>query len=471
MLYSARARCGVKLTSGEARATLNVLRREGWCTVGLQSELVAGELLGVSESEVVKATLRPRGDTATDGTGDVIVHERRLYYFIAVNSDERSSRFMTFAIDEDSPSEGADYVETGVVAADEESLEECYKTFQEAVVEAIRRSVDGRRFRHLSFDWERVPDSGAAKLAALCERLGKEGAKVRFDTPSLDEEVEKGAAVLVDPAKREILRDLSSSGGFALESDIARNRGDEARGVVADLTRAGLASASHLVQCRQSSRPLTRISESTAFSEGPAGQLRCATCNRLFREELLVPGYDITDLGRRLIRGSHWMTVWVTQQLVTLGAPADGILWNLEETSEEIDIVMAFLGEVWILELKDRDFDQRDAHSLNYRRVRYQPEKTFVITSGSVSSDARRVFEDVAREAAERRRNSFLGSGPRTDESVMPKYIEGLSAVAAGLKQEFERAARALVGRSVAPAALSAGLHPARLSAALQTWQ
>jgi hypothetical protein len=69
------------------------------------------------------------------------------------------------------------------------------------------------------------------------------------------------------------------------------------------------------------------------------------------------------------------MTIWVTHKLSELGVPSEAVLWNLSESGDEIDIVVEFLGQLWIFELKDREFGSGDAHPFNYRRVRYHAQK------------------------------------------------------------------------------------------------
>lgn len=462
MLFTRRATTEAKLTEVEARRVVAHLRAVGWAPVGLEAEIAAARVANLSEEAVVNNGIRvPRGPDGP-GAGDVFFHDKDAYYFFALNTED-TGRMLFFSPDDEAvtPS-GQDSVEIGVVSTDGTGLEKRIQDFGEAVVAGIKETIDGRRFRHLSFNWIEPP-ANQGKLGKLCERLEKEGARVRFNEPQFDETALDGSRLLLDIKTREILRDLSSAGGFALESDIIRSRGEDAKAILVRLTKAGLSHTSIMVQCRQSSRPLTRVDDPELVQAGSGGDLQCATCGRRFADELMIPGYGIATLGTTLIRGSHWMTVWVTAQLLVLGAEQSAVLWNLEESSEEIDIVLEFLGELWILELKDRDFDQRDAHSLNYRRVRYRPDKTFVVTSGVVAPDARRVFEDVARENEERSRYGRVGV-PRT---VRPEYIEGLDKVESGLKSEFERAALSLAQRSLRPAAVPSGFQASRLLSTL----
>jgi hypothetical protein len=125
------------------------------------------------------------------------------------------------------------------------------------------------------------------------------------------------------------------------------------------------------------------------------------------------------------------MTVWVTRRLMEAGIQVDSILWNLEESGEEVDILVSFLDRLWILELKDREFGPGDAHPFRYRRVRYDADKAIIVTTAKVSDEAKRIFRelDVARKGS-----------TRLDDPNMPLYIEGLTAVSKALRTAIDQA-------------------------------
>jgi hypothetical protein len=159
----------------------------------------------------------------------------------------------------------------------------------------------------------------------------------------------------------------------------------------------------------------------------PISELKCGHCNKSFSEELLSEGYRVSDRGAELLKGSHWMTVWVTSHLLRLGIPPESIMWNLEDSGEEVDILADFSDSLWIMELKDREFGSGDAHPLNYRAVvRYRADVTFVVTTGNVSADAKRVFSELSKSAS-------MGAGAR------PVYIEGLKNLEPKLREVQER--------------------------------
>jgi hypothetical protein len=117
-----------------------------------------------------------------------------------------------------------------------------------------------------------------------------------------------------------------------------------------------------------------------------------------------------------------------------LNIPVESILWNFEVESEEVDLIVFFRDQLWIFELKDRDFAAGDAHALNYRRVRYDADKTFILTAGKVLPDARRVFQELARQ-------SQRGVTGRNRSGGVPIYIEGLSHATVALERELSDSA------------------------------
>ena len=146
-----------------------------------------------------------------------------------------------------------------------------------------------------------------------------------------------------------------------------------------------------------------------------------------------------------LCEKSNWMTAWVTEKLVKVGIPVDAILWNLAEGGEEVDILLEFLEEVWIFELKDRPFSAGDAYPFNYRRARYGATRAFIVTTEHVAPDAKRILEELAAQAR------------RVAPVMPPSYVEGLDAVEPALEREVARTAVGYASRRLQPLAASTG--------------
>lgn len=456
MLTTVRLRAAMTIEVAELSDALIDLDQNGSVPVGLGTDRFIAESLGLDPGEVKPGSVRIQ-QLRYSGLGDVFMVDGEIYYITARNDQTRRSG-MVF----DEPDDDVDSLEVGLITQHPGGADDRLRSFADRVVDSFRKVMDGRRFRHLSFDWSE-PSGPSGRSAELRARLEAQGGAVRFSGPEYDEDSAAAVEKLAKSDLRQLLLEINSSGGFALEADIVSSRSGDAVPALQELVDAGLVQASHLVQCRKSSRPLTRIEDPAELAQGPAASLRCATCDRLFSEELMLQGYGSTTLGRGLTDGSHWMTIWVTKRLVALGVPMDQIMWNMEEASEEIDLVVEFLGELWIMELKDRDFDPRDAHSLNYRRVRYQPDQTLVITTGRVSTDAKRIFEDVANEE---RGGRSPQRGRRSN--IIPQYLEGLDIVDIILAKLVDETARRSALVVAAAAAASAGINPRTLVSAIE---
>lgn len=339
----------------------------------------------------------------------------------------------------------------GVITRKYEDVDVRLREFAESIQESLGRVMDGRRFRHLDFSWEPL---GQAQnpVASLVERLQEEGAEPTFKEPDSTPDDIAASEVMADESARQLLIELSSAGGFAREQDILAKRGDKEESVRATLerlTKVGLLTNEYLLQCRSTSTPLTRLPDKSALEEDSVASLRCANCSRAYSEELCLLGVQVTERGKALLDGSHWMTVWISNQLNNIGIPAENIRWSLAETSEEIDVIAEVAGQLWIIELKARDFGPGDAYPFSYRRARYGPDEAFVVTTGRVTEDAKRVFEELSRE--------WRGRGSE------PQVIEGLENAEGEFRNALWRATLVQAMDVVQPVARLTGFQVGRV--------
>lgn len=168
-----------------------------------------------------------------------------------------------------------------------------------------------------------------------------------------------------------------------------------------------------LIMCKENASKLRLIDTRDDLYNKDLKDVKCKKCGRLLKDELLKDVYQLSDLGKEMTRASHWMTVLVTDTLISNGIPLDCIIWNLSEASEEVDCMIQFHDKVWIFEFKDRNFEAGDAYALYYRGVKFKANRTIILTTGKVSVEARKIFEDLSR-------TSSTSAGA-------PFYIEGIS--------------------------------------------
>lgn len=410
------------------------LSESGWSPALLESQRAFMNMAGETDIRLLpslKTSEMIRRRTPYDAGGDIFFHERDVYYIVETASE------IAIAID---PSGRAIYreegrqptLEVGIITPESNEVEGRLRQFAEAVEKAIKIKVDGRKTRHTSFEWsEKKP--GTPRLDKLTSEAEK-GTEKYFTRATCQNEEVIAAKLLMNKLARDTLIEISQA-GFARQRDIfSRKTKQQAdlQATIVNLSQAGLLYVEYLLECKQTGAPLTRLKDLEQLKLLEVGSLLCGACGSEFRNENVNEGYSLTDLGRKLIRQSHWMTVWITEILAQAGIPESNILWNLAETGEEVDLLVEFMNQLWIFELKDREFGAGDAHPLNYRQVRYRANNSIVITTEQVSKDAKRVFTDLARESQSQLRRSV---------GREPIYVEGLDSASVILKREVSRAA------------------------------
>jgi len=317
-------------------------------------------------------------------------------------------------------------LEVGLVAKQTTDMEGRLHAFASDVQASVMRAVDGRKTRHMNFQWETMTIASGRLEKFLT--AGPEEGQPQFERPRLAAAEVAAAQVLSGSAARAMMIEIGQA-GFAREQDILARRGrakEEATQALGELKSGSLIDVEYLLECRKTRNPLTRLRSRDDLESEAVSRLRCPACSAAFRDELVSEGYSRSELGRRMIDRSYWMTVWVTERIVQAGVALDSILWNLAQSGEEVDILADVLGGLWIFELKDREFGSGDAHPLNYRQVRYAAERAVIVTTERVSPDAKRVFEEVAKESSRRR--------------IPPVFIEGLDRTDQLLRGQIDAA-------------------------------
>jgi hypothetical protein len=447
MINTRRLTAPLKLEPAEVRAAIRHLADAGgWLPGVLESDRAFLRSAGVAES-AIEVVRRPPPRVRVGGgvTGDVFFRDDGIYYLISGGGE----RLTEFAVDEYFIEDDERSVEIGGIGVDVAALEATLPQLASNLEDALRATLDGRRVRHMKFEWE-PPTVSTTRLGQLRSSEGSEDTPA-FEPADLDDDVVRAARALGDPLLREVMREISQA-GFARERDIAarwsqRGRKEETAEALRLAREAGLLTTEYLLECRETSEQILRLASADELRTGGHEELVHAPCGRCFRDENLAEGYSLSDLGQRLVQKSNWLTVWITERLVSLGVPVDVILWNLSESGEEVDILLEFLEEVWIFELKDRTFSSGDAHPFNYRRGRYRAGKAFIVTTEKIGEDAKRVFAELTRGTR---------ATPRT-RAPGPLYIEGLEAVDPTLQREVALTATEFASRQLQPLTAATG--------------
>ena len=317
-------------------------------------------------------------------------------------------------------------LEIGIISPGAEGATNLLESFSKEVDKALKTILKLKQ--SASNKWLYIKESVNFKALKWYKESNK-----NFGLPKYSEQELSAALLMRDKSFRNQLREIGQA-GFAREQDIFSNdkgiksdKGNEL--IVKSLSDYGLLRTQGLLQCRKRQTPLMRLEEPEQMENETIKNLKCGLCGALYKDELTVKGYSVSELGKKLMVKSHWMTVVLTDCLLKEGIDEESILWNITDANEEVDLIVGSNDQLWVFELKDRDFGAGDAYALNYRRSRFNANKPIVFTTDKVSLDARRVFEDIEKEVS-----------VDVKGRVIPLYIEGFDELEGSLSELISEA-------------------------------
>jgi hypothetical protein len=305
-----------------------------------------------------------------------------------------------------------DHIEAGIITKDPiEGLKELGR-FCNAFIAALKKKVDGRKVRYMKLGWYQFSKND--KIDSLVSFYK------RFTFPIMIDSELKASSLLQNEQMRKSLT-LISKAGLVSEHDLKTKLKNVTAQNLDTLINESLVTTSYIISCRKNSTQLGMMINPAELEE--LKNLKCAYCARNFKDEQITKSFSISDMGKKMITKSHWMTVWITDILLKHGIDEKSIIWNLSDASEEIDCALQINGRVWIFELKDRNFESGDAQRLGHRAIKFKANKAIVITTGTMSTDAKNVMNDLAGEP-------FLN-----DQKWSPFYIEGIDSVETSIQK------------------------------------
>ncbi|MDO5837067.1 MAG: hypothetical protein Q4P17_11220 [Methanobacterium sp.] len=190
------------------------------------------------------------------------------------------------------------------------------------------------------------------------------------------------------------------------------------------LKKSGLITEEYLLKCKEDQHTICQVPSKEHLEADLMKNLQC-NCGRSFKNEDLKTIYKLTDNCKKLINGSLWMSIWITEVLRKNGTDIDKIKWGIEANGEEIDIMVEDFGLRIVFELKDREFGLGDSYPFVYRIDRFNGNLGIIATTDKVSKDAKRFFEEQTH---------------RRDSNI--KYLEGLDGIQSGIKETIEQLSR-----------------------------
>jgi len=338
----------------------------------------------------------------------------------------------------------ADSLQTSVVGY--RKGEEALRKFCADIEEAIKTRFDGRRVRGMEFDWKtqrlrlsRYMRRRYAPFGAFSEEEPERGiVELKSTEPSYSSEDAVAARSLVDVEIRQFILKLAQMGKIRSKDAAEIAKPD----ILQRLLSLGLVAEEYLLTCKQDQHTICVVTSKDHLTKEPMSSLRCSVCGRSFPEENLQVIYTLTERGKKLVTGSLWMSIWITELLKENGVRKEAIRWGLETSGEELDIMVEDFGSRIFFELKDREFGLGDAYSFVYRITRYGGKVGIVATMDKVSTDAQKFFKEETQ---------------RREYPVQIRYLEGSEGIQDGVAKLIEDMSLSQVHRVIQPFSFRVG--------------
>lgn len=396
------------VSSAEMLTVLDELQGSGWTPVVLQANRNILNALGVANEDIsILFNSDPYSRFGTRRTlkGDIFPIDEDLFYIVRHNSkDDDGRRVNSFTFD---GKEITEALEVGVITATTDDPSEKLRTFSDKIQQALVGKLDGRKTRHLKFDWRNLtPSVGKLKKAISGDEASED---VKFASVEMSTELLEASSVLEDREIREVAIEISKA-GVAREADILKSskKRKTTEEHLGSLLNHEILEASYILECKKTGHQLLKMDDPKRVEEKAVSELLCPHCSNAFSEEEVNRNFSLSEKGKSLIRSSHWQTIVVTGALLERDIPKDSILWNISDSGEEVDILAEVMDELWIFELKDREFGSGDAYPLNYRLTRYDANRTFIVTTDKVSKDAKKVLTELEKRSMSHRDRSQI---------------------------------------------------------------
>jgi hypothetical protein len=263
----------------------------------------------------------------------------------------------------------------------------------------------------------------------------------------------KAVEALRDKGNRQMALAIKSAGGL-LVTDLRRQlqkadqgRSDEIRN---SLEKEGLIDNEFVVMCSHTKEQVMRIPSHKVLEEVRRLNARCG-CGKPMADEIVEEAVAVLPPCFELLEGSGWMTVLITDELQKAGIPLDSILVEEQVGADEMDVIAQVGGDVILFELKDREFNLRDAYSFAAKVNLIQADLAVIVTTDKVGNDVRDHFKRA--ESASQRRQHFAEDYSAASSI---RYIEGLADLGQQIKSivgEISMAQAVVLVRSVLPLA------------------
>jgi hypothetical protein len=128
--------------------------------------------------------------------------------------------------------------------------------------------------------------------------------------------------------------------------------------------------------------------------------ISCTHCGKDIEYEKTESLYKLTEKSKVLLEKSTWMTGIVVEKLIDLGFNEELIFVNVSYSGEETDIITFHLGEIYIFELKAKEFSIGEYYKFFGRLTRIQNKAKkrvipVIITTEIISPDVKEILKDI----------------------------------------------------------------------------
>jgi len=305
--------------------------------------------------------------------------------------------------------------------------------FCQAVADGAASTIDGRRLRGMSFEWIEPPPARRRIIPVGRNRaLARPMSDLTTKPAELSDELVGDSNLLVNRERRDFLVRLAQL-GKARATDA---QADVEAGHVSPLIERGLVRKEFLVLCKRDSHTICTVETREQLAAESSRKILCSICGRPFSEETIQEIYALTGRARKMLDGSHWMTVWVTSILVESGIPLGQILWGATSGEDEIDIIVTVRNQSIFFELKDRMFGLGDAYPFTARVQRYGANAGVIISMEGVADEVGKFLSEQSRSLG---RAIYAIAGEREVRTEVPAMLleRAQLSVAEGLKEVF----------------------------------
>lgn len=240
-----------------------------------------------------------------------------------------------------------------------------------------------------------VSDWSALKQRPVNKRLHRNRyaqdieSKLNLASPDYEEDEVIMSSMLAIPENREFIQKISKVG----KARLVDTTSDANSNITQPLLDCRILRKEYLILCKQDSHTIGTVQNREEIEADIGRKITCS-CGRALHNEQIQEIFALTDAGKRLIKSSRWMSVWITDLLIKDGVDRESIYWNATAGEDEIDIIVDVFGSKIFFELKDRQFGLGDAYPFAYRVSRYGARFAVVVTPDCVADEARRFFEE-----------------------------------------------------------------------------